>query len=132
MTDFTYGTCFTLKCKAFGAPTAQELPGRQKPTRGQVHSDFRWYSDLFILHGVNLTVETNKRAREMYFDKPLYGHFYILLLPLDGNSSDQQVKRRNTQRLSLAIENATTGRGGTGALSLHILHLPMNFLKKCP
>ena len=25
MTDFTYGTCFTLKCKAFGAPTAQEL-----------------------------------------------------------------------------------------------------------
>ena len=30
----------------------------------------------------------------MYFDKPLYGHFYILLLPLDGKSSDQQVKRR--------------------------------------
>ena len=71
----------------------------QKPPRRQDHSDFRWYSDLFILHGVNLTVETNKRAREMYFDKPLYGHFYILLLPLDGKSSDQQVKRRNTRRL---------------------------------
>ena len=99
MTDFTYGTCFTLKCKAFGAPSAQEPPGRQKPTRGQDHSDFRWFSDLFRLHGVNLTVETNKRAREMYFDKPLYGHFYILLLPLDGKSSDQQVKRRNTRRL---------------------------------
>ena len=71
----------------------------QKPPRRQDHSDFRWYSDLFILHGVNLTVETNKRAREMYFDKPLYGYFYILLLPLDGKSSDQQVKRRNTRRL---------------------------------
>ena len=76
----------------------------QKPPRRQDHSDFRWYSDLFILHGVNLTVETNKRAREMYFDKPLYGHFYILLLPLDGKSSDQQVKRRKHPKAQFALK----------------------------
>merc|ERR1711879_409919 len=67
-------------------------PRGQEPPKGQDHSDFRWYSDLFRLHGVNLTVETNKQAREMYFDQPLNGHFYILLLPLGGKSSDQQVK----------------------------------------
>ena len=37
----------------------------------------------------------------MYFDKPLYGHFYILLLPLDGKSSDQQVKRRKHPKAKL-------------------------------
>ena len=75
----------------------------QKPPRRQDHSDFRWYSDLFILHGVNLTVETNKQAREMYFDKPLYGYFYILLLPLDGKSSDQQVKRRKHPKAGMCV-----------------------------
>ena len=103
MTDFTYGTCFSLKCKAFGASHRPELLGWQKPTKGQDHSDFRWYSDLFRLHGVNLTVETNKRAREMYFDKPLYGHFYILLLPLGCKSSDQQVKGRKHPRATLLL-----------------------------
>ena len=43
----------------------------------------------------------------MYFDKPLYGHFYILLLPLGGKSSDQQVKRRKHPKafISFSIFN---------------------------
>ena len=40
----------------------------------------------------------------MYFDKPLYGHFYILLLPLDGKSSDQQVKRRKHPKAELEVK----------------------------
>ena len=35
MTDFTYGTCFTLKCKTFGAPTAKELPGQKSQPEGK-------------------------------------------------------------------------------------------------
>ena len=50
-------------------------------------------------------LKKNKQAREMYFEKPLYGYFYILLLPLDGKSSDQQVKRRKHPKAYISEEN---------------------------